>query len=111
HNNNVAPLYEVRGDEGFLTLGSIVGETWLVKTRKLDEARKQPLIGTREPFEAPQTVSTTSLLLRETAAALRHGAAMVSTPQDGAAALEAGIAALISAREQRQISLPLTGDY
>ncbi|MEZ4497875.1 MAG: hypothetical protein R2845_14100 [Thermomicrobiales bacterium] len=68
-----------------------------------------PLIGTREPIEVAHTVSTTRRLIDEVRDALLAGGPVVSTAADGAAALEAGIAALISAKDGRRVSLPLTG--
>ena len=109
HNHNASPSYEIRGDAGLVSLSAAVGESWIMRTRLLDDVRAYPLIGTRESIEVAHTVSTTRRLIDEVRDALLAGGPVVSTAADGAAALEAGIAALISAKDGRRVSLPLTG--
>ena len=52
-------------------------------------------------------MSVTQRLLSEVRDALLDNAPLISTGKDGAAALEIGIAALISAKEGRSVRLPL----
>lgn len=110
HNHNASPGYEIRGTDGLVSLSAAVGESWIMRTRLLDEVRKYPLVGKREPIEVTHTISTTRRVIDETRAALLENGPVVSTARDGAAALEAGIAALISAKEGRRVSLPLVGE-
>jgi predicted dehydrogenase len=110
HNHNASPSYEIRGEDGLVSLSAAVGESWIMRTKLLDEVRRYPLVGTREAIEVSHTISTTCRLLEEVRAALLENGPVISTGRDGAAALEAGIAALISAKEGTRIQLPLTGE-
>jgi hypothetical protein len=95
-----------------LTISSIVGESWITRLSLLDpeSSRKFPQVAVREPFHPePPERSTIQQVFEDVRALLAHGTPVISTGQDGAAALEAGIAALLSAREHRPVSLPLTG--
>lgn len=111
HNHNASPSYEVRGEDGLVSLSAAAGESWIMRTRLLDEVRKYPLVGTREAIEVTHTVSTTRRLFDEVRAALLESGPVISSGRDGAAALEAGIAALISAKEGGRIALPLVGEH
>jgi len=107
HQHDAFPGFDIRGKDGQITLSAVTGESWIVRTRRLDEQRGYPLVGTREPIEVRHDLSTTQRLLTEVRSALLDGGPLISTGQDGAAALEIGIAALLSAKEGRAISLPL----
>jgi predicted dehydrogenase len=104
--------FDLRGADGQLVLSSIVGESWITRLTLLDpeSSRKFPQVAVREPFhpEPPQR-STIQQVFMDVRELIEHGTPVISTGADGAAALEAGIAALLSAREQRPVSLPLTG--
>lgn len=110
HNHNASPSYEIRGETGLVSLSAVAGESWILRTELLDEVRKYPYVGKREPIEVSHTISTTRRLFDEVRAALLENGPVISTGRDGAGALEAGIAALISAKEGRRMSLPLVGD-
>ena len=104
--------FDLRGADGQLVLSSIVGESWITKTSLLDpeSSRKYPQVAVREPFHPePPERSTMQQLLLDVQDLIGTGTPVPSTGIDGAAALEAGIAALLSARERRAVSLPLTG--
>jgi len=111
HNHNATSSYEIRGDSGLVSLSAATGESWIMRTRLLDEIRGYPHVGSREPIEVTHSISTTRRLFDEVRAALLDGDPIVSSGRDGAAALEAGIAALISAKEGRRIALPLAGEH
>jgi predicted dehydrogenase len=101
---------DLRGSEGQLTLSTVVGDSWLTKTTLLDpeSTRRYPLVATRIPYDpGPPEHSTTRNLLADVRNLVLDGKAVPSTGRDGANALEAGIAALISAREKRPVSLPI----
>jgi predicted dehydrogenase len=107
HRYDVFPGYEIRGNGGQISLAPVTGESWIVRTHRLDEQRGYPLVGDRAPIEVSHTMSTTQRLFAEVRDALVNGGPVISTGQDGAAALEIGIAALVSAKEGRSVSLPL----
>jgi predicted dehydrogenase len=107
HQHDAFPGYEIRGTGGMISLTPVTGESWIVRTRRLDEQRGYPLVGDREPIEVTHTMSVTQRLLAEVREALLNHGPVISTGKDGAAALEIGIAALLSAREGRSVSLPL----
>ncbi|MCC6704376.1 MAG: Gfo/Idh/MocA family oxidoreductase [Thermomicrobiales bacterium] len=110
HNHNASPSYEVRGKDGLISLSAVAGESWIMRTHLLDEIRAYPHVGTREPIEVTQDISTTRRLFDEVRAALLDGGPVISSGRDGAAALEAGIAALISAKSGQRVALPLVGE-
>jgi predicted dehydrogenase len=110
HNHNASPSYEVRGDAGLVSLSAATGESWIMRTKLLDEVRAYPHVGTREPIEVVHDISTTRRLFDEVREALLNDGPVVSSGRDGAAALEAGIAALISAKEGVRVQLPLVGE-
>jgi hypothetical protein len=60
--------------------------------------------------EQPHEMSTTQRLLHEVRESVLTGAPLISTGEDGRAALEAGIAALISARDGVPVDLPLAAE-
>ena len=107
HRHDAFPGFDIRGQNGQIALSAVTGESWIVRTRRLDEQRGYPLVGMREPIEVRHDMSTTQRLLTEVHAALSDGSPLISTGQDGAAALEIGIAALLSAKAGRSVSLPL----
>lgn len=102
--------FDIRGSRGSIAFSPMLGDSWVVRTRALDpdSARSYPLAASRAPLGAgPHELSTTQRLLVEVRDRLVDGAPVLSTARDGAAALEAGIAALISARERCAVTLPL----
>lgn len=102
---------DLRGTSGQLIVSTIIGESWITKTSLLDpeSPRTYPLIATREPFAAfPPERGTTQQLLLDVQELVRNGMPVISIGRDGAAALEAGIAAIVSAKEKRPVRLPLT---
>ena len=106
--------FDIRGATGLIELTPHVGEAWIVRVTPLDPgaSRAYPMTGNRTPIGAsPHELSTTQRLLEEVRDTLLHDAPVISSGRDGAAALEAGIATLISAKERRTVSLPLTGDH
>jgi predicted dehydrogenase len=107
HQHDAFPGFDIRGQGGEISLSAATGESWIVRTRRLDEQRGYPLVGEREPIEVTHDMSVTQRLLSEARAALTDGKPLISTGRDGAAALEIGIAALLSAKEGRSVSLPL----
>jgi predicted dehydrogenase len=104
------PGIDLRGSEGRLLLSTIVGDSWLTRTSLLDPGspRRYPLVAATVPFDPglPER-STTEQLLLDVRDLVLTGKPVHSTGRDGATALEAGIAALISARERRPVSLPI----
>lgn len=107
---NAMAGFDIRGATGMIELTAHVGEAWLVQIAPLDPEAKRayPMVGKRTPIgAAPHELSTTQRLLAEVRDAVVDGVPAVSTGHDGAAALEAGIATLISARERQPVSLPL----
>jgi predicted dehydrogenase len=103
---------DIRGSHGMLTLSPHVGEAWRLDITPLDPnaQRTYPMVAKRQPIgEGAVELSTTQRLLTDVRAALSRGSAVPSTGRDGAAALEAGIATLISASEGRAVALPLEG--
>ncbi|HYH13316.1 MAG TPA: Gfo/Idh/MocA family oxidoreductase [Thermomicrobiales bacterium] len=110
---NAVAGFDIRGSTGVIELSTHVGDSWIIRIAPLDPEAKRayPMVGTREPIgAAPHSRSTTQRLLEEVRDALLHDAPIISTGQDGAAALEAGIATLISARERQPVSLPLAAN-
>ncbi len=106
------PGIDIRGASGAITFSTMVGDSWIVRTSRLDpgQTRGYPLVATREPLgDAPPTRSTTQQLLVDLRESLDGRAKVGSSGRDGAAALEAGIAALISAKEGHTVALPLEG--
>lgn len=105
--------FDFRGSAGQITFSTNVGDAWKVTTTPLDpeSPRKYPMVSSLEAIcEAPNEMSTTQRLLAEVRAAVLEGAPIVSTGEDGRAALEAGIAALISTLDGVPVDLPLSGE-
>lgn len=110
---NAVPGFDIRCASGAITLSALVGDAWILRMTQLDpgSTRPYPMIAEREPLGAtPHDLSTTQRLLVDVREHLLAGTPVLSTGKDGRAALEAGIASLISARERRAISLPLKGE-
>jgi predicted dehydrogenase len=108
---NAVPGFDIRGSTGAIEISPVVGEAWITRISPLDpgSTRGYPMVGKREPFGgAVHEMSPTQRLLGDVRDALSGGGPVLSTGRDGAAALEAGIAALISAHEGRAVSLPLS---
>jgi predicted dehydrogenase len=103
--------FDIRGDRGQISLSTHVGDGWLVQAELLDRGSKRayPYVVTRTPLGGEKIeLSTTQRVIAETRDALLHDAPVISSGRDGAAALEACIATLISAKEGRAVKLPLT---
>ncbi|CAN5356786.1 hypothetical protein BH09CHL1_BH09CHL1_13650 [soil metagenome] len=110
HVHDALPGFEIRGTRGAISISQVVGESWIVRARLLDESgrRAYPLLGNREPIGAGQhDLSVTQRLLTEVRDAVLGGPAVISTGEDGRTALEAGIAALLSAKSGEPVKLPL----
>jgi predicted dehydrogenase len=107
HQHDAFPGFDIRGTGGQIGLAPVTGESWIVRTSRLDEQRGYPLVGKRAPIEVTHTMSVTQRLLSDVREALLNNGPHLSTGRDGAAALEIGIAALVSAKESRPVSLPL----
>ena len=106
------PGFDIRGAGGAISLSPVVGEAWVLRTAPLDpdSTRAYPMTVEREPLgAAPHEFSMTQRLLAEVRDQLLAGKQVNSTGRDGSAALEAGIASLVSARERRAVSVPLEG--
>ena len=102
--------FDLRGSTGQISFSTAVGDASIVRSELLEPASKRayPLKSTREPFaESVIELSTTQRLLAETRDALLEGGPVISSGRDGAATLEACIAALVSAKEGKAIQLPL----
>ena len=110
HVHDAFPGFEIRGTHGAISISQAVGESWIVRASLLDDsgARAYPLVGHREPIgSAPHQMSVTQRLLSEVRDAVHGGVPVRSSGRDGQAALEAGIAALISAKSGTPVDLPL----
>jgi predicted dehydrogenase len=102
--------FDLRGSSGQISFSTAVGDASIVRAELLEPASKRayPLTSTREPIaDAVIDMSTTQRVIAETRDALLDGGPIISSGRDGAATLEACIAALISAKEGRAIKLPL----
>jgi predicted dehydrogenase len=102
---------EVRGQRGYITISSMVGDGWLYQvepTLPPTVKRQYPQRLTVHPLEsAPHTLSPTQRLLRELYQSLSTGVPFISTGRDGAAALELGLACYASQLAGRPVTLPL----
>lgn len=102
---------EVRGREGYLTISSMVGDGWLYQvtpTQPPSVKRQYPHRLTVQPIASPpHTLSPTQRLLAELHTTLHTGAPFPSTGQDGAAALELGLACYASHLAGQPVALPL----
>lgn len=109
HVHGVRQGYEARGTDGYLTASALVGDGWLYGMSPLYEgAHKYWSRQTMQPIEgSPHTLSPTQRLLAELYETLETGAPCVSTGRDGAAALEIGIACVVSHQTGGPVSLPL----
>jgi predicted dehydrogenase len=112
HSHGLPPAYEARGATGYLTVSTLVGDGWLCRISPFypeGTTRKYPQRLTVEPIEAePHTLSPTQRLLVELHQSLTTGAPFISTGQDGAAALELGLACHASHLAGGPVRLPLT---
>jgi predicted dehydrogenase len=105
--------FDLRGSTGQITFSTNVGDAWKVTTEPLDpnSPRRYPMVSRVEAIaEAQNECSTTQRLFAEVRASVLDGVPLVSTGEDGRAALEAGIAALISTRDGIPVDLPLSAD-
>ena len=103
--------FDLRGASGQISFSTAVGDASIVRSELLEPASKRayPTISRRSPFaEAQIELSPTQRLVSETRDALLDGGPVISSGRDAAAALEACIAALISAKEGRSVQLPLS---
>ncbi len=111
HSHREPQRIEVHGRRGHITLSSLVGDGWLyqvVPTLPPEVKRQYPERLTMQPIEhEPHTLSMTQRLLNEVAHSLRTGAPFISTGQDGAAALELGLACFASHLAGGVVALPL----
>lgn len=102
---------EVRGKEGYLTFSSMVGDGWLFRIEPDYPAatkRKYPNRLRVEPLaSAPHTMSLTQRMLGDLHTSLSTGAPFISPAQDGAAALELGLACHASHLAAGPVALPL----
>jgi len=96
HSHREQQSIEVRGQRGHITLSSLVGDGWLSQTEPIappDAKRQYPERLKMQPIQGEaHTLSMTQRLLHELAHTLRTGSPFISTGQDGAAALELGLA-------------------
>ena len=102
--------FDLRGSAGQISFSTAVGDASIVRAELMEKGSKRayPLISERSAFaEAKIDLSPTQRFIAETRDALLNGGPVISSAQDGAAALEAGIAAIISAKEGRAVQLPL----
>jgi predicted dehydrogenase len=103
--------FDLRGSTGQISFSTNVGDAWKVSVEPLDpdSPRRYPMISTLQAIcEQPSEMSTTQRLLAEVRESVLTGAPLISTGMDGRAALEAGIAALISTRDGVPVDLPLS---
>ncbi|MSP14930.1 MAG: Gfo/Idh/MocA family oxidoreductase [Chloroflexi bacterium] len=111
HVQRVVDGFEARGSEGYLTSSNHVGDGWLYKISPFFQAGskwKHPNQLTVEPIiPEPHTMSTLQRLLTELYQTLTTGAPFISTGQDGAAALELGLACYASHLAGGPVKLPL----
>lgn len=110
HAHRVQPGYEARGTRGRVVASSLVGDGWLYRHHPFvpESARRYPDQLTVTPIgTAPHDLSTTQRLFVELHDTLTSGIPFCSTGQDGAAALELGLACHLSQREQAPVALPL----
>ncbi len=110
HTQNAQTGYEARGTLGSVTTSSLVGDGWLRRMVPFfpEGARKYPHRLLNEPIGVePQTLSPTQRMLAELHDTLASGTPYISTGQDGAAALEIGLACYASHLAGGPVSLPL----
>lgn len=111
HSHREPQSIEVRGKRGHITLSSMLGDGWLYQvepTQPPEVKRKYPERLTMQPLTtAVHTLSMTQRMLSELAHSLRTGTPFISTGQDGAAALELGIACFVAHEAGHAVALPL----
>lgn len=114
HAHGVLRGYEARGTGGLITTSGLVGDSWHFKTKPLRPASAEKGGGKSfeqlivNPIEGQRhTMSLTQRLITEVHQALSHGSPLVSTGEDGAAALELGLACYVSHLAGGPIQLPL----
>lgn len=110
HCQQVQPGYEVRGTRGRVVVSSLVGDGWLYQHQSLDPTspRRYPeQLQMRQLATEPHTMSMIQRMLHELHDSLTIGAPFCSTGEDGAAALELGLACHLAHREQATVTLPL----
>jgi predicted dehydrogenase len=111
HAHRVQPGYEARGTQGRVVASSLVGDGWLYRHHPFapDSARRYPDQLAVTPIGvAPHVLSTTQRLFAELHDTLTSGTPFCSTGQDGAAALELGLACHLAHLAGGPITLPLT---
>jgi len=111
HTHRDQQTMEVRGQDGYITISSMVGDGWLYQfkpTLPPTVKRQYPHRLTVQPLEsAPLLLSPTQQLLADLYATLHTGAPFISTGQDGAAALELCLACYVSHLAGHPVPLPL----
>ncbi|MEZ4866612.1 MAG: Gfo/Idh/MocA family oxidoreductase [Caldilineaceae bacterium] len=111
HTHRDQQSIEVRGKLGYITLSPMLGDGWLFQITPTQPAavkRQYPQRLTMQPLLAePHTLSMTQRLLVELHDALTNGTPLISTGQDGAAALELGLACFASHLAGGPVQLPL----
>jgi predicted dehydrogenase len=111
HTHRVQQCIEVRGKGGYVTLSGMVGDGWLYRISSdvpAESKRKFPTRLQAEPIgDAPHTMSLTQRMLTELHASLSSGAPFISPAQDGAAALELGLACHASHLAGGPVQIPL----
>ncbi|MEX1018801.1 MAG: Gfo/Idh/MocA family oxidoreductase [Litorilinea sp.] len=111
HTHRAQQSLEARGPKGYVTASSAMGDGWLFRyapTQPPAARRQYPMRISAEPLAIePHTQSLTQRLYGELYATLTQGADFVSSGEDGARALELGLACYVSHRAQTPIALPL----
>lgn len=111
HTHRAQQSMEVRGPKGYMTASSAIGDGFLFRysaTQPPEAKRQYPVRVDVEPLEGePHTYSLTQRLYHELYATLATGKPFVSTGEDGARALELGLACYVSSRRGAPVSLPL----
>lgn len=111
HTHRAQQSMEVRGPNGYMSSSSAIGDGWLFRyapTQPPEARRQYPMRLTVEPLSVePHTRSLTQRFYDELRLTLATGTPFVSTGEDGARALELGLACYLAHREGTAIPLPL----
>ena len=111
HTHRDQQTLEVRGKRGYITISSLLGDGWLYRfetTQPPEQKRQYPQRLTMEPIVSePHTLSITERLLHELYDSLQTGEPLAATGEDGAAALELGLACHAAHAAGGKVDLPL----